>query len=60
MSIPLPTAGGTQEEFKSKCELFDGDASTSGLCKGWITSTSKCMRREDELGNTCDGFGRFP
>ncbi len=60
MSIPLPKTGGDEEKFKSKCELYDGDSTTSGLCKGFITKTNMCTRREDELGKTCDGFGRFP
>ncbi len=59
MSIPLPSPGVDKEKFVSKCELYDGDSSTSGLCKGWITKTSTCVRRDDDLGKSCDGFGRF-
>ncbi|MCH8906076.1 MAG: hypothetical protein IH840_03220 [Candidatus Heimdallarchaeota archaeon] len=60
MSIPLPTAGGSKTEFKSKCDLYDGNPGTSGLCQGWNTKTKTCTRRDDEFGKTCDGFGRFP
>ncbi len=60
MSIPLPNAGNSENEFKSKCEIYDGNASTAGLCQGWITKTKICMRRDDELGKTCDGYGKFP
>ncbi|MHA2032321.1 MAG: hypothetical protein ACW99A_13960 [Candidatus Kariarchaeaceae archaeon] len=59
MAIPLPNVD-KKAEFKSKCELYDGDAGTSGLCKGWITKTTTCTRRNDEMGKTCDGYGKFP
>ena len=59
MAIPLPNVD-KKTEFKSKCELYDGDAGTSGLCKGWITRTNTCTRRSDEMGKTCDGYGKFP
>ena len=58
--VPLPMAGKDEEKYKSKCELYDGNAETSGLCSGWVTKTSHCIKRDDELGKTCDGFGKFP
>ena len=60
MSIPSPAKKDVDEQFVSKCELYDGSVETAGVCKGYITSTQKCIRRDDELGRTCDGFGKFP
>ncbi|MHA2502316.1 MAG: hypothetical protein ACXAE3_05565 [Candidatus Kariarchaeaceae archaeon] len=60
MSIPLPNAGGKKTEYKSICDKYDGTAGTTGLCNGWITATSTCTRRSDELGKSCDGMGKFP
>jgi len=59
MSIPLPSVD-KKTDYSSKCDMYDGDAGTSGLCKGWITKTSHCTRRDDEMGKTCDGYGKFP
>ncbi|MDH5403427.1 MAG: hypothetical protein OEZ01_15110 [Candidatus Heimdallarchaeota archaeon] len=58
--IPLPNAGGKTENYTSACDKFDGNASTGGLCNGWITKTSTCTRRNDEFGQNCDGYGKFP
>ena len=56
MSIPLPTASGGSSNYESKCELYDGDESTAGYCKGWVTATKKCMRRDDDNGKNCNGI----
>ncbi len=56
MSIPTPSSSGSHTDFKSKCELYDGDDSTAGYCKGWVTATKKCMRRDDDAGKACDGI----
>jgi hypothetical protein len=58
--IPVPNAGGKKEEYTSICELYDGDASTAGVCSAWITKTQTCTKRSDELGQNCDGCGNFP
>lgn len=58
--IPTPSVGDKKEEFTSICELYDGTPETAGYCNGWITKTNKCTRREDELGQNCDGCGHFP
>ena len=62
MSIPLPvpSAGGKKEEFNSVCDKYDGTSGTSSLCNGWITATNTCTRRTDELGQNCNGMGKFP
>ena len=60
MSIPTPAKKEDDDQFVSKCDLYDGTGSTAGVCQGFITSTQKCIRRDDELGRTCDGFGKFP
>ncbi len=61
MSIPIPTVSDDDDEvYTSKCELYDGSSETAGLCKGFITSTHKCIRRDDEMGQKCDGYGKFP
>jgi hypothetical protein len=59
VSIPTPATKEDEAQFVSKCELYDGSAETAGVCQGYITSTQKCIRRDDELGRTCDGFGKF-
>lgn len=56
MSIPLPTSSGGSTNCVSKCDLYDGDDSTACYCKGYVTATQKCMRRDDEMGNTCNGI----
>ncbi len=59
MSIPLPNVNSEKKEFKSECDLYDGTPETGGLCKGWITKSGKCLRRDDEIGKNCDGFGNI-
>jgi len=58
--VPVPNAGGADEEYSSVCEYYDGSAETAGICSFWITKNQKCTRREDELGKNCDGCGNFP
>jgi len=59
MSIPLPSVQGEKKEYKSDCELYDGNAESSGLCFGWVTKNSTCMRRDDDVGKRCDGYGNI-
>ncbi len=56
MSIPLPNSSGGFTTYTSKCDKYDGDDSTAGICKGYVTATNKCMRRDDEMGKTCNGI----
>ncbi|RMG38698.1 MAG: hypothetical protein D6732_05070 [Methanobacteriota archaeon] len=60
MSIPLPNVSKDKDEnFKSECELYDGNKESAGLCYGWVTKTGKCMRRDDDIAKRCDGFGNI-
>ena len=59
MSIPLPSVEGGNKEYKSDCEMYDGNAETGGLCNGWVTKNSTCMRRNDDVASKCDGYGNI-
>ncbi len=54
-SIPLPNVSeGTTRPVNPNCDLYDGSEETAWVCKGWITKTNTCIRRDDV---DCDGFG---
>ena len=56
-SIPLPNVTDTSSKPVSpECDLYDGDETTAWVCKGWITKTNTCIRRDDV---NCDGFGKI-
>lgn len=59
MGIPLPTVNNEKKEFKSDCEQYDGSDETGGLCNGWVTKNSSCMRRNDDIAKRCDGYGNI-
>ena len=54
--IPIPGVDVPQQHEKPECELYDGDETTALVCKGWITKTNTCLRREDVV---CDGYGHI-
>lgn len=57
MSIPIPNVEAKEKDYKSDCELYDGTPDTGGLCSGWVTKNGKCMKRNDDRGAACDGYG---
>jgi hypothetical protein len=59
VSIPLPSVSSGSKEFKSECDKYDGSEETGGLCNGWVTKNSTCMRRDDDIAKRCDGYGRI-
>ena len=59
MNIPSPSSNGTksQKDETINCEAYDGDESTAGLCKAYITRTQDCLRFPERSGGKCDGYG---
>lgn len=56
-NIPLPhVEASNASPVNPECELYDGDETTAWVCKGYITKTGTCIRRDDVI---CDGFGKI-
>ena len=55
-NIPIPGVDTNVPREKPPCELYDGEESTAWVCKGWITKTNTCLRRDDV---DCDGYGHI-